>query len=181
MEITFRFRAQYNDNLMFGNPRADLCGRWKDEIPAMEKGLADLQTKLANAPATQATPTTVPSHLLLTRLSSPYVPPAVSHDPITTLPAGQPLTITATVRSDAGIKWVRLRCRSVNQRLDYEQIPMSPTGKPDQYQAIVPPEKIPAKWDFMYYIEAMDTRGQGCVYPDAQQRTPYVIVKLQRD
>jgi hypothetical protein len=57
---------------------------------------------------------------------------------------------------------------------------MTPTGRPDEYQAIVPAEKISPKWDYMYYIEAMDNHGQGCIYPNFEERTPYVVVKLER-
>ena len=45
---------------------------------------------------------------------------------ITTAPAGKPLTITADVRAPAGVKWVRLRYRGVNQQLDYQTLPLEP-------------------------------------------------------
>src|SRR5262249_25048104 len=105
----------------------------------------------------------------------------VEHKAANQLAVGQPLTIRARVSSGQGVKWVRLRCRSVNQRLDYDIIPMTPTGKPDEYQAIVPADKIPPKFDFMYYIEAMDKRGTGCIWPDFEKQTPYVVVKLNRE
>jgi hypothetical protein len=57
---------------------------------------------------------------------------------------------------------------------------MAPTGQPDEYRATIPADQIPAKWDFMYYIEAMDRNGDGKIYPDLEKQTPYVVVKLQR-
>ena len=64
------------------------------------------------------------------------------HQPVTTAPAGKPLTITAEVRDPSGVKWVRLRYRSVNQHQDYRTLPMLPTGEKDQYRAVIPAEHI---------------------------------------
>ncbi len=107
-------------------------------------------------------------------------PPTVTHRPITTAPAGKPLTIAADVADASGVKWVRLRYRGVNQHFDYETLPMTPTGDGGRYEAVVPAEKIDPQWDFMYLIEVMDTKGNGAIHPDLDKRTPYVVVKLQR-
>jgi hypothetical protein len=32
----------------------------------------------------------------------------------------------------------------------------------------------------MYFIEAMDTAGNGRIYPDLEVETPYIVVRLQR-
>ena len=32
----------------------------------------------------------------------------------------------------------------------------------------------------MYFIEAMDNKGNGRIHPDLNLETPYVVVKLQR-
>src|SRR5262249_1715549 len=52
--------------------------------------------------------------------------------------------------------------------------------KRDQYQAVIPAEHVLPKWDLMYFIEVIDNRGNGKIYPDLEKETPYVIVKLQR-
>ncbi len=171
---------QYNANLMFGNPKADLSGQCKDDVPMLVESFNDMEKQLQDGPPTHAFPTTGPSFLVAERLQSYLQRPLIEHEPVTELPIGRPLIIRAHVTSDAGIKWVRLRCRSLNQRLDYDTIPMTPTGNPDEYQAIVPAEKISPRFDFMYYIEAMDNHGQGCIYPNFEERTPYVVVKLER-
>ena len=95
-------------------------------------------------------------------------------------PVGKPVTITAMVSAASGVKWVRLRYRSVNQHQDYCTLPMLPTGEKDQYRAVIPLENIAPTWDLMYYIEAMDNDGNGRMYPDLNKETPYIIVKLQR-
>ena len=121
------------------------------------------------APRFQATP-----------ITGAGIPPEVIHQAVTTSPAGAPLAITAEVRAPAGVKWVRLCYRSVNQHQDYRTLPMTPTEAKDQYRAVIPAEDIPPTWDLMYFIEAMGKDGNGRIYPDLNKRTPYLIVKLQR-
>jgi hypothetical protein len=82
------------------------------------------------------------------------------------------------VSAAAGIKWVRLRCRSVNQKQDYRLVPMLPAGAKDTYQVVLPAALLNPKWDFMYYLEVMDNHGHGRIYPDFNETTPYFIVKL---
>jgi len=94
--------------------------------------------------------------------------------------AAKPLKVTAEVSDPSGIKWVRLRYRSVSQYEDYKSLDMIETKKKGQYKAVVPGEDIVAKWDFMYLIEVMDNKGNGKIYPDLEKEAPYVIVKLQR-
>jgi hypothetical protein len=120
---------------------------------------------------------TKPAAVTVTRDNEP---PTVTHEPITRAPAGKPLKVAATVRDPSGVKWVRLRYRGVNQMFDYRTLPMLPTGKPDEYQADVPAEHVAARWDFMYFIEVMDTCGNGKIYPDLETETPYVVVRLLR-
>jgi len=106
--------------------------------------------------------------------------PQVKHEHVTRTPAGKPLTITTQVSDDAGVKWVRLRYRSVTQFQDYKTLEMTTSGTGDQYRAIVPSRDIDAKWDFMYLIEVMDNNGNGAIYPDMETQTPYIVVKLDR-
>ncbi len=107
-------------------------------------------------------------------------PPTVSHKPIASAPTGKLLTLTAEARDPSGVKWVRVLYRSVNQRLDYQIVPMLPTGKGDQYQAEIPAEHIAPEFDLMYLIEVMDNKGNGKIYPDMEKETPYIVVKIQR-
>ncbi|KPJ77579.1 MAG: hypothetical protein AMS14_00545 [Planctomycetes bacterium DG_20] len=107
-------------------------------------------------------------------------PPTVTHEPIARAPAAKPLKVAATVSDPSGVRWVRLRYRSVNQMFDYQTVPMLPTGRPQEYQAEVPAEHVDPRWDFMYFIEAMDTCGNGKIHPDLEKETPYVVVRLQR-
>jgi len=106
--------------------------------------------------------------------------PQVKHKHVTRAPAGEPMAITAKVSDTAGVKWVRLRYRSVTQFQDYKTLEMTETGIDGEYKAVVPGPDVDAKYDFMYLIEVMDNNGNGSIYPDMEKETPYVVVKLDR-
>ncbi len=168
----------YTDDLMMGLRGAGLCGHWKDELAALEQGLGRLENQWrVSSPIFRHR---VAPRLPHTKPGDDHEPPTVVHQPITSAPAGQPLTVTAEVRDPSGVKWVRLRYRGVNQTFDYQTLPMQPAGVQDRYQTTVPAEQIVPRWDFMYYIEVMDNQGNGKIYPDFNKETPYVVVRLVR-
>jgi len=121
------------------------------------------------------------AHPIAVIVANDKLPPLVLHSPITSASAGEPLRIVAEVRDLSGVKWVRLRYRSVTQFQDFHALEMLPTDEDGEYQAVVPGEHLDPKWDFMYLIEAMDNSGNGNIYPDLEKETPYIIVRLQRD
>jgi hypothetical protein len=107
-------------------------------------------------------------------------PPVIEHTPPQTVGAGEPLTIRAQVNDASGIKWVQLSYRAVNQYLDFERIAMLPTGEPNGYAATISAEQIDPMYDLMYYLEAVDQAGNGCIYPDLEEETPYIVVSVDR-
>jgi hypothetical protein len=168
----------YADDLMFGVRSASLCGHWRDELAAMEKGLATLDQQRRALPA-GATTRPAPRYRPIPDTGDTQ-PPTVTHTRIATAPAGKPLTISAQVQDASGVKWVRLRYRSVNQHDDYRTLPMLPVNGPTFYQATIPPDHVLPTYDLMYFIEVMDTQGNGRIYPDLNVETPYMVVRLQR-
>jgi hypothetical protein len=105
----------------------------------------------------------------------------IAQQPVSSAPAGKPVTIVIKAQAVAGVKWVRLLFRNVNQEMEYQQLPMLPSGEKDEYMATIPAEKISTKWDLMYLIEVMDKNGRGKIYPDFNREMPYRIVKLVRE
>ncbi|MGA2497109.1 MAG: hypothetical protein ABSH20_05180 [Tepidisphaeraceae bacterium] len=170
----------YAPDLMFGVRGSDLCGHWRDELPTLEKSLTALQRQRAEAGTAANTPATQALQAFAAALAVSPGFPQVQHAPIAAAAANQPITVRVTARSAAGIKWVRLRYRGVNQTLDYDALPLLAAGKPDEYQGTVPAGKIDPKWDFMYYIEVMDNKGAGAIFPDQEIQEPYFVVRLQR-
>ena len=175
----------YSDDLMMGIRETEfsgfnqrLSGHWRDELGYLKTGLAALEQQRRELKP-DATAKPAPHYRPVSRADyeTKFL---ISHDPVTTAPVGKPLTITARVSAAAGIKWVRLRCRSVNQKQDYRLVPMLPAGAKDTYQVVLPAAVLNPKWDFMYYLEVMDNHGHGRIYPDFNETTPYFIVKLIR-
>ena len=173
----------YNDNLMMGLPSSGLAGHWKDELVELKKGLKALQQEKVNFSVTAAKNNDAVARFL-SRKPAPGdddEPPVLTHRSVTSAPAEKPLVVTAAVRDPSGVKSVRLRYRSVNQYQDYRTLEMMPTGKNDDYQAVIPAEHVTRTWDLMYFIEVIDKRGNGKIYPDLEKETPYVVVRLRRD
>jgi hypothetical protein len=168
----------YAEDLMMGVRGASLCGHWKDELAALERGLAALERQRRELKATNEA-MTAPRYRLFAATGDGAAP-VVVHQPVKTAPVGKPLTITAEVSDPSGVKWVRLRYRSVNQHEDYRTLPMLPAGGIDHYRAVIPAEDIAPAWDLMYFIEAMDNKSNGRIHPDLSKETPYIVVKLKR-
>ncbi|MGH9066682.1 MAG: hypothetical protein ACRD0J_04205, partial [Acidimicrobiales bacterium] len=92
----------------------------------------------------------------------------------------KPFTIRARVEDPSGVKSVWVRFRSVNQEQDYATLQMLPTGSSHEYSAQIPGRYLDPRWNFMYFVEAFDTKGNGAISPDLNKETPYVVVKLRR-
>lgn len=167
----------YAPDLMMGVRGASLCGHWRDELAALEKGCAALERRRAELKAPASGPK-APRYTPESVLGSEDAP-RVIHPPVTTAPAGRPIAISARIASPADIKWVRVRYRNVNQHQDYRTVEMK-TVAPGRYHALIPADATTSTWDVMYFIEVMDARGAGKIHPDFNRETPYIIVKLQR-
>lgn len=173
----------YADDLMLGVCVANLCGHWKDELAALEKGLASLEEKRQRfkiEAGTSKIPEKTVSRYQSALNENDDNLFQFKHVPVISIPSGAPLTVNVQVSAPAGVKWVRLRYRSVNQDLEYGTLEMLPTGEKDVYEATVPAGEINPEYDFMYFIEAMDNKGRGRIYPDLNKETPYRFVKLIR-
>ncbi len=91
------------------------------------------------------------------------------------------IKISATVKAPAGVRWVRLRSRAVNQHMDYKTKTMLARKGSDIFTATIPARQIDKQFDLMYFIEVMDSEGRGRIYPDFELETPYVVIKLERE
>ena len=111
-------------------------------------------------------------------------PPSVRLLPVPAASLGRDVEISAKVAApaglNAGVKWVRLRYRHVTQYEDYQTAEMALDAKTGLYTARIPASFLDAKWDLMYFVEVVDRRGAGRMYPDMETETPYVVVAVQR-
>jgi len=166
----------YADPILIGSK--NLSGHWKDELAALNKGLDKLKEQRKNfvptgpvKPAPRYKPATDADN-------GKYF--TISHTPVTAAPVDKPITITVKVSAPAGLKWVHLTYRAVDQYKDFQSLQMTPTGQKDMYSATIPADQVNPTWDLMYLLEFMDNNNKGFIYPDLNKETPYVIVKLER-
>ncbi len=165
----FEYRSEYVK---------ELSGHWKDELVLLEKGLKALEQLRKDFKA-DGMVKAAPHYKVATSTDNSELF-NVSLIPVTSASVGKPITINVKVSASAGLKWVHLRYRSVNQKENYKTLQMLPSGEKDEYQVVVPVAQIDTKFDFMYFIEVMDNNGKGKIYPDLKKETPYIFVKLER-
>jgi hypothetical protein len=107
-------------------------------------------------------------------------PPAAALDRPAKATPGQKLKVSAKVTDPSGVKSVRLRYRHLTQLEDYRAIEMKLDPASGRYQAEIPGDFVVPEWDIMYFIETLDTKGNGRMYPDMDHEMPYVVVELER-
>jgi len=83
----------------------------------------------------------------------------------------------AHVEDSSGVKWVHLQYRGMSQHQDFQTLEMLPTGRPEEYEAVIPGDEIDPHFDLMYFFEVMDNAGNGRIYPNLATETPYIVVK----
>ena len=163
----------YSDRLPFGAP-GYFPRHWREELQRLESDferLAAARPAASHAGAKSTRPTDWPleePHLSATLTSARAAVP------------GQDFRITASISSRTPIRTVGLRYRHVTQFEDYEMADMTFDPATRSYQARIPASFIDPKWDVMYFVEVMDTRGYGRMFPDLEKETPYVVVPVQR-
>jgi hypothetical protein len=94
----------------------------------------------------------------------------------TLLPITNALEVAARVTAPAGVKWVRLRYRHANQTEDYQTAEMTLDPKSGKYTGHTPAEFRNPKWDLMYFVEVVDKKDAGRMFPDLETETPYVVI-----
>ena len=170
-EIITAAGDQYIEDMYFGTSLRGFPHHWKDELPALEKSLADLKAERQAAQPKPGADSVLPS--LETNSNPPIV--ALMPSPSGGVHPSIDFNIRARVTAPAGVRWIRLRYRHLNQKEDYETLPMHEEGSTGIYSASIPGSFITKQWDLMYYIEIVDNHGTGRIYPDLERDTPYVI------
>ena len=94
---------------------------------------------------------------------------------------GQDFVVQVKVAAPAGVKWIRLRYRHVNQKEDYQTADMALDAQTGFYAASIPASFIDPHWDLMYFVEIVDSNGNGRIYPDLEVETPYTITSVKRE
>jgi len=163
---------RYTFDLAMGARDFSLCGHWRDELKRLESGLKELEDMCC--PPDEAV---LKEKVWTPSREGDRTPPRVEHQRVPTAKAGQSVRVEVVVTDESGVQSVRLRYRRVNQFDDYAVLPMA-RGADGVYGATVPGEAVVAGWDFMYFIEVIDARGNGRNWPDLAEEMPYVIFKV---
>ena len=167
----------YSDDLAMGSVNSRLAGSWRDELPILEKSVADLEGMLKQAGTGDgAAAIEVPA---VDRKNVPVV--RFKRIP-SRIPAGTDFTVTVTAAAPAGatIESLRLCYRAVNQTLDFKSIEMKPTGSAGEYSGTIPAGEIDPTYDLMHYFEVVDSNHRGKIFPDFNVGMPYVITHVVR-
>ncbi len=158
----------YSENLAFGAHAVGFSRHWKEEYQLLARNFEQLQAERQRAVAKPGA-----AHFALHLTSS--APPSVR-----LLPASSNLEIAARVTAPAGVKWVRLRYRHTTQYEDYQTAEMTLDPKTGNYTARIPAAFAGPKWNLMYFIEAVDKKGAGRMFPDLEVETPYVLISAKQ-
>jgi hypothetical protein len=156
----------YSEDLAFGVHRVGFPRHWKEELAALEQGLAKLKASSAAAQPGGACPQSQAA-------SSDTAPPAVR-----IVVDGYRVSVRADDVS--GVAWMRLRYRHLTQYEDYRTAEMNLNAATGQWEVVIPADFIDPKWNLMFYVEAMDKKGNGRMYPDLELEQPYIIVGVKR-
>jgi len=167
----------YVDGISFGPGRRGFPHHWKDEMTTLD---AEFEKLLAERQTAQARPDARPAQIP-NRDAQPNLP-VVSFVAPTSDPAvpGQDFVVQVKVAAPAGLKWIHLRYRHVNQKEEYRAVDMQPDAKTGLYSASIPAPFVDPHWDLMYFVEILDRQGNGRIYPDLEVETPYIVASVKR-
>jgi hypothetical protein len=165
----------YSEDIAFGSHAVGFPRHWKEELQALQREFEQLLAERQKATTRAgAKSVRIPTRDPAAR------PPVVKLEPVPAAEAGRDLQVKANVTAPAGIKWMRLRYRHLNQQEDYETAEMALDPKSGRYTGLIPASFVDPKWDLMYFVEAVDSQGNGRMYPDLEVEVPYVIVPVKR-
>jgi hypothetical protein len=165
----------YATDLAFGVHRVGFPRHWKEELERLREGLAKLTAERGKLPPSSPSVPPRPP-----RGTGDGQPPVVQIMPGGMASPGLDFRVTAKVNDRSGLKWVRLRYRHLTQFEDYETAEMKCDATSSMCTGVIPAAFINPKWDLIWFIEAVDQAGNGRMYPDLEQETPYVVTGVRR-
>jgi len=171
----------YIDQLIFGVHEVGFPRHWKYQLIELDRGLQELIEMQKSLGSRTGKEPILPSRnkgdLLAFFREGEKDLPEVFPERINQAIPGKNLTVHARVTDSSGIKWVRLRYRHLSQFEDFRTIEMLFDPASGLYTAVIPGDFIIPEWDLMYFIEAVDNSGNGCMIPDLEVEMPYIIVR----
>ena len=170
----------YSESLAFGVHRVGFPRHWKEELERLRKDQEALLAEKEQAKGRAQSDAGTRARAMLRRSSADREPPVVKLEAGGKARPGADYVVAARVEDTSGVKTVRLRYRHMTQYEDYETADMKRDEKTGRFTGAIPAGFIDPKWDLMYFVEAIDTQGNGRMYPDLEIETPYVVVPVAR-
>jgi hypothetical protein len=166
----------YVDDMWFGPSGRSFPHHWKDEMKALD---TEFDALLAERKASVARPDARPVRIAM-RDDNVLFPVVTFEQGVPAAAApGQEFTVRVKVIAPAGMKWIRLRYRHVNQKEDYQTSDMLLGDKSGSYVGTIPTSFIDPKWDLMFFVEIVDQKGVGRMYPNLEVETPYIVTAVK--
>ena len=75
---------------------------------------------------------------------------------------------------------MHLRYRHLNQHEDYATAEMTLNPSTGLYAGTIPAAFIDPTWNLQYFVEVVDLKGAGRMYPDLDVEMPYVVLAVKR-
>lgn len=98
------------------------------------------------------------------------------HDYVATGRAGMDLSVETGIRSTHPLSHARLYYSHVNQYHDMQVAELNDIG--GRFRAVIPAAYVDARWDLLYYFEAVDIYGNGAIFPSMWTDRPYAVVRV---
>lgn len=105
-------------------------------------------------------------------------PPLVEHTPAQSCVPGHPLRLAFRIRDASPLVAAKLHYQHLTRMEQFESAELKASG--EFHQATIPGAYIDARYDLIYYVEAVDQFGNATFYPDPDRSLPYVVVKVFR-
>ncbi|MEW6742304.1 MAG: hypothetical protein AB1486_06060 [Planctomycetota bacterium] len=102
-------------------------------------------------------------------------PIVIEHEPLFEAQrGGVPIAVTAVIRVEGASLAQALVWYSTDEGKTYVSVPMAPTGQPDEYGAVLPPQPTPSV--VYYYLDVTDTSARSRIVPPlAPARDRYIF------
>lgn len=149
-------------------------GHWADRLPAMDRDIALVEARLAQAKLVD-NPVVINAIQTVLGISRPRFA-SVTHEPDAVFTPGKPLHLNVTAQGSSS---VRLHYRHVNQAERYMVVPMESVGG-GTFRASIPEEYTNTEYPLQYFFEVTKASGSVSLFPGLGGRhmqQPYYVVR----
>jgi hypothetical protein len=172
-EIAGQAKGVYMSDITVGE-HAQLRGHWLDRLPAIDRDIADVESRLDGAPGA---PSAGADKAIREALARPRRRELnAEHRPPVNFRPGQPIPLVLELETPAAS--VTLHYRHVNQAERYESVPMEANER--RYTAAIPATYTDPAYPIEYYFEVRVSPERALLYPvlsPSPTAQPYYVIR----